>query len=177
MCGFAWQEKIGLRSTVDLGTHNYAPKSDVAIVQLLDDENAKILVIFEAYSKSGQSHTTPDVNRADRVRLLIQGSYITRKESKPSVVFYLTRDKHMETILLFSNNQRRDEEKVCSHFGSYEMTSLANLDPDTILLLRREVSVLLAGFVDQSPLPGNQPRMDTKIQLSYTTITHLDGLL
>ncbi|KAI0697596.1 hypothetical protein BC835DRAFT_756279 [Cytidiella melzeri] len=99
--GFTWRETIGLRSTVDLGTHNYAPKSDVAIVQVLDDNEAKILLVFEAYSNSGQSHKTPNENRADRVRLLIQGSYISRKETKPSVVFYLTRDKYMETILIF----------------------------------------------------------------------------
>ncbi|KAI0094331.1 hypothetical protein BDY19DRAFT_912269 [Irpex rosettiformis] len=110
--GFVWREKIALRSTVDLGIHNYAPKSDVAIVQVHDDEHAQILVVFEAYSKAGQSNTTPDMNRADRVRLLIQGSYISRKESKPSVVFYLTRDKHMETILVFSPNGQLDEEKA-----------------------------------------------------------------
>ena len=40
-------------------------------------------------------------------------------------------------------------------------------DSDTILLLRTEVSVLLAGFVGQSPMPGDQPRMDTETQLSH----------
>ncbi|KAI0785495.1 hypothetical protein BC629DRAFT_522615 [Irpex lacteus] len=123
--GFAWREKIPLRSTIDLATHSYTPKSDVAIVQLLSSpssspyfssspsspqsaDTAKILVIFEAYSKCGQSHTTPDSNRADRVRLLIQGSYISRKESKPAVVFYLTRDKQMETILVFPQSQEAE---------------------------------------------------------------------
>ncbi|KAI0749137.1 hypothetical protein BC629DRAFT_120832 [Irpex lacteus] len=84
--GFAWRESIPLRSTIDLATHAYAPKSDVAIVQLLPSssfspsscsttnhstETPKILVIFEAYSKCGQSHTTPDSNRADRMETIL----------------------------------------------------------------------------------------------------------
>lgn len=110
--GFDWREPIPLRSTNDLSTHNYTPKSDVAIIQILPtagDDEARILFVFEAYSKSGQSDRTPDENRTDRVRLLLQGSYISRKEVRPSVVFYLTREKYMETILVFSSR----EEKVC----------------------------------------------------------------
>jgi hypothetical protein len=73
----------------------------VAIVQVGSEQETKILIVFEAYSKAGQSKQTPDENLADRVRLLIQGSYISRKEAKPSVVFYLTRDECMETIIVF----------------------------------------------------------------------------
>ncbi|KAL5534516.1 hypothetical protein ACEPAG_979 [Sanghuangporus baumii] len=105
--GFSWREKIGLRSTIDLGIHEYGPKSDAAIIKVLNDKEAKIVVLFEAYSKLGQSLSTPDENRADRVRLLIQGSYISIRDGKPSVVYYLTRDKYMETILIFCDDQEQ----------------------------------------------------------------------
>ncbi|KAL5535253.1 hypothetical protein ACEPAF_3347 [Sanghuangporus sanghuang] len=105
--GFSWREKIGLRSTIDLGIHEYGPKSDAAIIKVLNDKEAKIVVLFEAYSKLGQSLSTPDENRADRVRLLIQGSYISIRDGKPSVVYYLTRDKYVETILIFCEDQER----------------------------------------------------------------------
>lgn len=94
-----------MRSTIDLGTHSYSPRSDVAIVQVLSKQEAKILIVFEAYSRLGQSLKTPDENRADRVRLLIQASYISRKDSRPAVVFYLTQDKHMETIIVFPKEE------------------------------------------------------------------------
>ncbi|KAL5518693.1 hypothetical protein ACEPAH_376 [Sanghuangporus vaninii] len=105
--GFSWREKIGLRSTIDLGIHEYGPKSDAAIIKVLNDKEAKIVVLFEAYSRLGQSLGTPDENRADRVRLLIQGSYISIRDGKPSVVYYLTRDKYMETILIFCEDQEQ----------------------------------------------------------------------
>ena len=92
-----------------MGTHTYSPRSDVAIVQVISEKEAKILVIFEAYSRLGQSVKTPDDNRADRVRLLIQGSYISRRDSRPSVVFYLTREKYMETIIVFSSKNESDK--------------------------------------------------------------------
>ncbi|KAL5495543.1 hypothetical protein ACEPAI_1006 [Sanghuangporus weigelae] len=114
--GFSWKEKIGLRSTVDLGIHEYGPKSDAAIIKVLNDKEAKIVVLFEAYSRLGQSLSTPDENRADRVRLLIQGSYISIRDGKPSVVYYLTRDKHMETILIFCEDQ--EQRKVWSSLAS-----------------------------------------------------------
>ena len=95
-----------------MGTHEYSPRSDVAIVQVISKKEAKILVIFEAYSRLGQSAKALDENRADRVRLLIQGSYISRRDSRPAIVFYLTQDKHMETIIVFSAEDEDGTDKV-----------------------------------------------------------------
>ena len=101
--GWNWKEKIGLQSNKDQQRHQYVPKSDVAIVQLQANGSSKILVLFEVYSKCSQSNATPDAitNRAERVRLLLQGSHLSIRESRPSVVFYLTRDKEIETIIIF----------------------------------------------------------------------------
>ena len=138
--GFSWREKIGLRSTIDLGIHDYGPKSDAAIIKVLNHKEAKILILFEAYSRLGQSLNTPDDNRADRVRLLIQGSYISIRDGKPSVVYYLTRDKYMETILIFCEDQ--EQNKVGQHL--FFTKSRASLIESVTLvwLLRGKTAIL-----------------------------------
>ncbi|KAI0094332.1 hypothetical protein BDY19DRAFT_14458 [Irpex rosettiformis] len=109
--GWKWKEKIGLRSTLDQRTHEYVPNSDVAIV--LDDGSSKILVPFEVHPAGSQSNNTPDMDLSERVRLLIQGSYISLRDSRPSVVLYLTRDRQMETIIIFRTEGMSDQEKFC----------------------------------------------------------------
>ncbi|KAI0785494.1 hypothetical protein BC629DRAFT_522450 [Irpex lacteus] len=109
--GYSWREAISLRSSADDGNHEYSPKSDMAILDDHGEDTLEtVLLLFEAYSEAGQKRSTPDEDRTDRVRLILQASHLARKYSRPSVALYLTRNNDMETIIVFPTGGKSEGE-------------------------------------------------------------------
>ncbi len=164
--GYSWREAISLRSSADDGNHEYSPKSDMAILDDHGEDTLEtVLLLFEAYSEAGQKRSTPDEDRTDRVRLILQASHLARKYSRPSVALYLTRNNDMETITVFPNGGKSEGEVCFSDSAGNNgciMMMMYRFQFTGVPVLLRKRALLFKSVVRQRSGAGNQPCVDTQ---------------